>query len=157
MNSFVHDYVLKGLAGTPDVVEQLLRNLPAGDTRWDARPDPERWTLREIVAHLADWERIFGERTQLMLTENGTTLPEYDIDQLAIDNDYAHSDPTVELANYRARRNALIAVLQELDDTGWVRYAQREWGQLVLEELAVLILGHDAYHTRQIAQWLQQI
>ena len=151
---FAMKYVLTGLEGTPDVVEALLHALPAEDTRWDARPDPERFTLREIVAHLADWEPIFSGRIERIRDEEMPFLPDVDEGNIAIQNDYAHSNPRACLARFRVGRAALLEILRVLPPSAWERLGNRDpIGVMTLENLVVLILGHDGYHTRQIAQW----
>ena len=68
MPAAVRKYLLSALAGTPVVADRLLLDVHADDPRWDFRPEPDRFTLREVVAHLADWEPIHLER----LTRNVT-------------------------------------------------------------------------------------
>ncbi len=152
--SFAMKYVLTGLEGTPEVVEALLHALPANDPRWDLRPDPERFTLREIVAHLADWEPIFSGRIERIRDEATPFLPDIDEGEIAIQNDYAHSDPRACLARFHAGRATMLATLRGVVPSAWARTGNRDpIGILTLENLVVLILGHDSYHTRQIAQW----
>ena len=54
------DYLLSALEGAPDVIAALLDGVPPDDALWDRRPDPERFSLREIVAHLADWDGVYA-------------------------------------------------------------------------------------------------
>lgn len=153
--SAARKYVLAGLEGAPDLLEYLLTALPTDDPRWDYRPDPQRFTLREAVAHLADWESIFLERATRMRDENEPFIKDIDEGQVAIDNDYAHSDPHASLARFRAGRTALIAFLRALPEAAWERVGHRELvGSLTIEGQAVLILGHDGYHNHQVVQWL---
>ena len=51
--SLARIYLISALEGTPDVLNGFLAPLGPEDQRWDFRPDPERFTLREVVAHLA--------------------------------------------------------------------------------------------------------
>ena len=149
-------YLLKALAGTPDVVESLLRGLDHDSAKWDVRPEPERFTLREIIAHLADWESIWLDRAKRTRDENTPVLPNKDEVQYAIDNNYAKSDPLANIVRFRAGRAALCDCLLSLTDSDWQRIAQRELlGPMNLEEQTILILAHDGYHTSQIAQWVK--
>jgi uncharacterized damage-inducible protein DinB len=146
-------YLLHGLAATPVVVDRLLRDAEPAD--YDRRPDPERFTLREVIAHLADWEPIWLERLQKIRTENQPTLPSYDEGQMAIDHDYAHADVGEQQARFREGRARLLQFLQELSPAEWERSGlHTQWGALSIETLAVLVHGHDGYHLRQIAEWL---
>src|SRR5689334_15273409 len=102
-------YLLHGLGATPVVVDRLLREATPDD--YDRRPDPERFTLREVLAHLADWEPIWLERLRKLRTESQPALPSYDEGQLAIDHDYAHADVNEQQARFRDGRAALLRFL----------------------------------------------
>ncbi len=151
-------YVLAGLEGTPDVLERLLHDQPAEGAGWDFHPDPERFTLREIVAHLADWDSIFRGRLERMRDEADPSLPDMDEGQIAIERDYAHSNPLDSLARFRRERALTVERLRGLPTDAWERPGRREnLGSMTIESLAVMILGHDGYHTRQVAQWVAMI
>lgn len=155
MPAVVRKYLIAALSGTPEVVERLLLDLHADDPRWDLRPDPARFSLREIVAHLADWEPIHLARLGRMLTEENPILPDIDEGKMAVDNDYAHSDPHGSLEWLRGGRQKLMKDFEALSSDQWIRSAMRETvGPLTVEEFAAFIAAHDGYHTRQIAQWL---
>ena len=148
-------YFLTALSGTPDVLESLLQKIPVESATWDFRPDPERFTLREVMAHLADWNPIFLGRLERTLAEEDPLLPDIDEGQIAIENDYAHSNPHDSLGRFREGRAELMAFLRTLEGSDWERTAQRPpLGNLTMEQLAIMILSHDGYHTQQVAQWL---
>lgn len=88
------DYVLNGLEAAPLVQARLLKDC----TEWDARPELDRFTLREMIAHLADWEVIWMDRVVRFTTEVHPYLESIDEGQIAIDNDYANLDPETEYA-----------------------------------------------------------
>lgn len=149
-------YLLNGLTGTPDVLDGLLKDKSSDNPIWDNRPDPERFTLREVIAHLADWEPIWLERILRILKEDEPSLPGYDEGQYAIDRDYAHSDPQENLRRFRNGRQELIAILSNVKEDEWDRVGlHAEIGKTSAFGFAVLIAGHDGYHTRQVAQWLE--
>jgi hypothetical protein len=151
----VREYLLAALAGTPDVLDRLLAGLNADDPRWDFRPDASRFTLREAVAHLADWEPIHLERIGRMCDEEGPKLPNVDEEQVAIENDYAHSDPHASLEWLRSGRQRLLDALEALPGDAWKRAGLREGvGRMTIESQVAMIAGHDGYHLRQAAQWL---
>ncbi len=155
--AYVKKYFLSALNATPEILEAFLSPLPAEDARWDARPDPERFTLREIVAHLADWNPIFLARIERTLKEDLPILPDMDESQMAIDRDYAHADPHACLARFRTDRANMVVFLSGLMDADWTRVGVREpHGPISLERQAVMVLSHDSYHLEQIVQWLNQ-
>lgn len=152
----VKRYLLAGLTGTPDVLDSLLNNLPPDDPAWDRRPDPERFTIREVLAHLADWEPIFLERlTRVRDHQPEPVLQGYDEGRIALERDYAHSDPLENLSRFRQGRTAVMLFLRTTEDADWQKAGRHtEVGPITLEQLAVLIVGHDGYHAQQIALWL---
>ena len=146
-------YLLQGFAGTPDVIERLLEN--ASEADFDRRPDPDRFTIREVMGHLADWEGVWLERAKRMAKEENPHLQGYDEAQWAIDHDYARMDVAEQVARFRAGREALHAFISGLSPEDWQRPCRHdEWGPSNIEAMTVLVLGHDGYHTKQIAEWL---
>jgi uncharacterized damage-inducible protein DinB len=155
MPAVVREYLIAAMSGTPEVAERLLRDLQADDPRWDFRPDAARFTLREVVAHLADWEPIHIERITRMQEEVNPTLADIDEGKMAVENDYAHSDPHGSLEWLRGGRQKLVRQLGALTPEEWTRPGYRESiGPVSIEILAAFIAAHDGYHTRQIVQWL---
>src|SRR3712207_4543533 len=142
-------YLIHGLGGTAIVLDRLLKGVTAEEL--DQRPDPDRFTLREVIAHLADWEGVWHERMQRLRDEDLPLLPGYDEGQWAIDHDYTNTDAAERLAHFREGRAALVALLQSLPADAWTRKGRHgEWGDLTLFDLASLVLGHDGYHLRQV-------
>jgi uncharacterized damage-inducible protein DinB len=149
-----HAYLLAALDNTPETLSTLLSPLPTGDAAWDARPHPDRFTLREIVAHLADWEEVWRERFERTVSEDRPLLLRPDLDRRAQERGYAHADPKECLPRLRDERAALTGRLRELPDDAWGRVAHLDrMGDISLEELAAFVLGHDSYHLRQTAEW----
>jgi hypothetical protein len=145
-------YLLHGLKATPAVLETLLRGVT--DAEADRRPDPERFTIREVTAHLADWEPVWLERMERMRSEESPLLQGYDEGQWAIDHNYAQADVAEQAALFRSGRERLIAFLESLDPDEWARTGRHtQWGTLRIYDLAAQVLGHDGYHTRQIIEW----
>src|SRR6478609_9888174 len=66
------------------------------------RPAPDKWSVAEIVAHLADAELAISWRIRQILSKNAIPIQAYDQDVWAKTFDYAHRDPRRSLANFRA-------------------------------------------------------
>ena len=142
-------YLLIDLESAPAVLARLLADVTDHAT-WDQRPDPDRFTLREMVAHLADWEGVFLGRLTQTRDEENATLRGLDEGQVAIENDYAHADPQECLTRYSAGREKIVAFLRRLSPEQWGRVGTHtEVGPISLEAQAVLIAAHDGYHRQQ--------
>jgi len=146
-------YLLKGLELTPALVERVTKEVSAG--RYDEKIDPERFSFREAVAHLADWEAINLERIRRTVEEPGCTVPGLDEGQRAIDNDYASLDPLAQAAVFHANRTSTLTYLRSVDEEDWEKVSYHsERGRQTLYELATSILGHDVVHAEQFSQYM---
>lgn len=151
VNERVHHYLREGLEATPIVLGRLLER--ATEEIWDRRPDPQRFTPREAIAHLADWEPIWSERLERLRTEVDPLLPSRDPDQLAKEHDYANAQPRDSLRRFQEGRAQLLQRLAGLAPHEWGRTGRHgEIGTISIQDLAQLILGHDGYHLRQVAE-----
>jgi len=149
------NYILSVVDNTPATLSALLSHLPADSFVWNTQPDPDRFSLREIVAHLADWEEVFRGRFERTLGEDRPLLQRPDVSQRAEDLGYGQADPTECLARFREKRASLTGWLRSLSDDDWARGAHLDrMGDIPLEALPSLVLSHDSYHLRQVAEWL---
>ena len=154
---YIKSYLVSALGGTPVVLSELVADLPADSPLWDKRPDPKRFTIRELIAHLTDWEPVCRERIVRTREEEVPFLPNWDEDQAAIDGAYEKTDPKEELERFAQRRTATAEVVASLLDEEWTRTAKREnVGELSIERQVMLILAHDGYHLRQTVEYLQK-
>ena len=151
----VYRYLLLDLASAPDVLGRMLQAVTDPGV-YDRRPDPERFTLREVIAHLADWDKVFlGRMTQTRDAQN-PTLQGIDEGQVAIDGNYAERDPAESLIQHRENRARLVGFLRTLTPEHWERVGNHtELGPITLTAQAVLVGAHDGYHRQQVVEWLE--
>ena len=146
-------YLFKGLECAPSAVERIVARIPTES--YDEKRDPERFTLREAVAHLRDWEPINLDRLRRGVEEPGCTVLDIDEGQMAIDGGYAARDPRDEARRFAALRRETVAYLETLKDEDWAKtYVHSVKGHQTVLEQAVAILGHDVYHLDQFAEYL---
>lgn len=147
-------YLVASLENTPATIAALLSSLPTDDIAWQTRPDPERFSLREIVAHLADWEDVWRERFERTLNEERPLILRPDVTERSVERGYADANPQECLARFTEDRTALAAWLRTLPETAWERIATLDrMGEIPMEALTALALAHDSYHLHQVAEW----
>jgi hypothetical protein len=150
----LYRYLLIDLESAPDVLAKLLAGV-TDPAIWDRRPDPERFTLREVTAHLADWDQVFLGRLIQTRDSDNAILQGLDEGQVARDNDYAHADPAECLTRYRVGRTETVRFLRGLSPEQWTRVGSHtELGPITIEAQAALIAFHDGYHRQQVMEWL---
>ena len=136
-------------AKAPELLSQLLEGLSADHL--DHRPAPGKWSIREIVAHLADDELVGAYRIRLILSAPGTTIQAFDQDVWAATGRYSTRDTGDSLAIYRSLRLANLQLLQALTPQEFDRYGvHAERGVESLRDIAMYFAGHDINHFRQI-------
>src|SRR5436305_10068461 len=147
---------LEVLAETP----QALRRAVAGLTPLqDATPErPGKWSVRQVVQHLADSELVGGFRFRMVLAHDAPELPGYDQDRWAERLRYQDADLETALADFAALRNLNLRVLRRAtpDDLRRVmRHSER--GDESLSRMLSMYAGHDLRHLAQIRRIRQAI
>lgn len=136
-------------AKAPDVLAALVEGLSA--EQLDQRPVPGKWSIREIVAHLADDELVGAYRIRLILSVPGTAIQAFDQDVWARTGRYGTLDISDSLALYRTLRFANLKLLQSLTAQEWdLSGVHAERGIESLRDIARYFAGHDINHFRQI-------
>lgn len=154
----IQRYLLITLEQNPSVISKLLSSAPSHGQVWDNRPYSDRFTLREIIAHLADWDPIFLNRLYRIVNEAYPELPNIDEGQMVIDHDYATQDPHHNIDRFVEGRERLVKYVRTLPVDAWDRRAKSGFvGDLSLADLLELIVVHDGYHAGQIVEWLQTV
>jgi DinB superfamily len=139
---------------TPRKLAALLR----GKTKRQLtrRPAPGKWSIAEIIAHLADAEIAISWRLRQILSSSGISLQAYDQDAWASTLDYAHRDPRQSLETYRVLRNANLALLKGIPKPLWDNYGvHQERGNESIAHMVRLTAGHDVNHLRQVESILK--
>jgi len=140
-------------SATAKKLERLIKGVSTAKLR--KRPAPDKWSVGEILAHLADTEIVGGFRMRLILGAPGTPMAAYDQDSWAIAGHYAKRDPRKSVEQFRAVREANLALLKSLTPDQWKHYGMHaERGQESIEHIAHMFAGHDINHLRQIEQIL---
>lgn len=132
---------------------QKLAALIRGKTRKQLtrRPAPGKWSVAEIVAHLADAEVAVSWRLRQILCGNGVSLQAWNQDAWANTFDYAHHDVKQSLERYRVLRESNIALLKRVPKQLWDNYGvHEERGNESVGHMVRMIAGHDVNHLRQV-------
>ena len=120
------------------------------------RPAPDKWSVAEIVAHLADAELAISWRIRQILSNNAVPIQAYDQDRWAKTFDYAHRDPRQSLANFRALREANVALLKSVPRKLWDNYGiHEERGNESISHVVRMVAGHDLNHLQQVQRILK--
>ncbi len=136
-------------AATPKKLERLIQGVPTSKLR--KRPAPDKWSVSEIVAHLADTEIVAGFRMRIILGAPGTPIAAFDQDSWVTSGHYEKRDPRKSVEQFRVLREANLALLKSLTAEQWKHYGiHSERGQETIEHIVRMFAGHDINHLQQI-------
>jgi DinB superfamily len=130
-----------------------LAALIRGKTRkqLSRRPGPDKWSITEIMAHLADAELAISWRLRQVLSNNAIPIQAYDQDLWARTFDYSRRDPRQSLSTYGALREANLALLKSVPRKLWDNYGvHQERGNESVSHIMRMTAGHDLNHLRQV-------
>jgi hypothetical protein len=152
---------LLGLLGDRDPFEVLgelppaLAELTAGlDASTLAKPEREgKWSINEVVGHLADAELVNGYRIRLVLAQPGSTLHGYDQDLWARELGYRDTPLAASMAQLAGLRESNLRLLRRTPPEHLERFGlHTERGSESVRHIVRLTAGHDLVHRRQIAR-----
>lgn len=134
---------------------KLLRDAVAGMTREQllARPVAGKWSTLEVIAHLADFEPVYGDRMKRILAEDEPTLFGGDPDKFAAKLAYHTRDLETELCLIDCVRKQMAAILRTVPEADFQRVGRHsEAGPLTLRTFLERITGHIPHHLPFIAE-----
>ena len=136
---------------TPKKLGSLIK--PLSKKQLTRRPEPDKWSIAEILAHLADAELVGGWRMRLILGSNGVSLQPFDQDVWAETFAYAQRDAKQSLETYRFLRDNNLRMLKALPKHLWENYGMhQERGKETIAHIVRMFAGHDLNHLAQVEQ-----
>ena len=137
------------LKKTPSKVKRAIARLTP---RQVAKPEaPEKWSVKQVVQHLADSELVWGWRLRLVLAHDRPTITGYDQDAWADRLGYASVQVDRALEEFTVLRNANLRLLQRATPADLKRVGvHTERGEESVEHWLKLYAGHDILHLNQI-------
>jgi hypothetical protein len=142
-------------ASTAKKLERLIKGAPTAKLR--KRPAPDKWSVSEILAHLADAEIVGSFRMRLILGAPGTPIVAFDQDSWVTSGHYEKRDPRKSLEQFRVLRETNLALLKSLKPEQWKHYGMHsERGQETIERIVLMFAGHDINHLLQVEAILQR-
>jgi uncharacterized damage-inducible protein DinB len=148
---------LDGIRQGPALLEAAVDGLD--NATLDYKPSPQKWSIREVVTHLADVELIYGYRMRQMIADKNPTIAPIEQDDWA--SNLAYRDAPLEemLQQFRVLRQTNLRLLQRLTPADLSKGAfHPERGRVfTLEELIGFMAKHHPNHIGQIERLKEQL
>lgn len=146
-------YIFHSLESGPRAIARILRVFPA--ERFDERLDPNRFTAREVIAHMADIEEVHLGRMRKAVANPGYRMEPTPIDDRANTHHYSDKDVYHESEVFESRREMLLDYLKGLTDEQLHTKCVAPTGdEIDVLTYAMSIVSHDMYHLEQVTAYL---
>jgi len=138
--------LVETLARQNDDTLALLRTV--AEERAGFRYEPGKWSIKQVVGHLIDAERIFAYRVLAIARGEQKPLPGMEQDEYMAHADF-DARTLADLAEEFAHvRRANVLMLRGLDAAAWSRRGIASDNEVTVRALAYIIAGHEAHHVQ---------
>ena len=147
---------LKVIAKTPDELLKLVGDIPAKMLK---KPIAKgKWSVYEILGHLADCEVMFSTRCRLIAFDKNPVLASFDQDQW-MEGWRREKEPVEDtIVRFLALRESQIRLFKKLPPAAWKRKGtHQEAGPMTLRDMLERCAGHDLNHLAQLRAFAKSL
>ena len=136
--------IMPALRSQIDALDVLLEHVPA--ERETYRYAEGKWSIRQVLGHLIDGERVFGYRALCIARGETQNLPGFDENAYMPYAPYDGVELEDLLSEFRLVRLSNIAMLRNLEDEAWTRMGTANGNPISVRALAYIMVGHMWHH-----------
>ncbi|MEZ4802649.1 MAG: DinB family protein [Gelidibacter sp.] len=139
-----------GLRHNFETVSSFLKILPADKLEY--RYAEGKWTIKEVLLHLVDAERIFAYRALRIAREDQTPLPGFDQDIYVVPSKANDRSFESLINEYKTVRDATIALFDTFDQKMLTAIGTASNSPISVRALGFIIMGHENHHCEVIKE-----
>jgi len=109
---------------------------------------PDKWSVKEVIGHLADAERIFAYRLLRIARGDETPLPGFEQDGYIVPGRFGARTLADVAAEFAAVRMATMTLVQSLPEEAWKRRGTASDSPVTVRAQAYIIAGHEIHHRK---------
>jgi len=138
------DDLCAAMAGQTAATLEFLRALPeaAGDVRYA----PGKWSIKEVVGHMTDAERVFGLRALFFARLDPAALPGFEQDDWVRAATFDEQPLAELIAEFEHVRRGNLYFFKHLPAQAWLRRGTASGYQFTVRALGYAMVGHERYH-----------
>jgi hypothetical protein len=140
--------VLKILAEQNTALYQMLKDVPEAVA--EKRPAPDEWSIKEVLGHMADGERIFAYRALRIARGDTTPLPGFDQDAFVPPGEFNGRPLRELLAEYVLLRASTLALFRGMPGSAFARVGTASASPVSVRALLYIIAGHENHHMESL-------
>ena len=130
--------------------KQLAKTVALFSARSEAEANfryaPGKWSLKEVLGHVNDTERIMSYRAMRIARGDQTPIEGYEQDDYVRDGPYPDLTLTALIEEFKTIRAATLSLLRNLRPQDWTRRGTANQKEITVRALAYVIAGHEIHH-----------
>ncbi len=136
--------IVQALSAQGEETRRYLRSLPA--SAGDKQYAPDKWTVKEVIGHIIDIERVFGHRALFFARQTPGPLPGVEQDDWMKVASFGHRGLDDLIDELYSVRQSNLYLFRHLDDGAWMRRGVASEKEFTVRGIAYIILGHERHH-----------
>lgn len=136
--------IVTALAEQVETTLALLRTLT--DEQGNSRYAPGKWSIKELIGHIIDAERIFAYRALRIARGDQTPLPGFEQDDYIPNANFDARQLADLAAEFETVRQSTLFLLRNLSEEAWLRRGVASDNPVSVRALAHIIAGHELHH-----------
>jgi uncharacterized damage-inducible protein DinB len=116
---------------------------------------PGKWTIKQILGHITDAERIFAYRALRLARQDRTPLPGFEQDDYVATANSGQRNLSNLIAEFSAVRQASLALFQDLPDEAWMQRAEVSGQSITVRGILSTMAGHELHHFKILQERYQ--
>jgi uncharacterized damage-inducible protein DinB len=128
----------------------LLRTL--SEEQGNYRYAPEKWSIKELLGHVSDTERIFAYRALRFARQDSTPIEGFEQDDYIANANFDACSLSDLIADFESVRKSTLSLLQNLSEAAWLRKGVASSNEVSVRALAYIIAGHELHHLKILSE-----
>ena len=147
------DDILKVLRAQCDETVNFLRAIPESEST--ILHPPYTWTIKQVIGHITDGERIFAYRALRIARGDATPLPGFDENIYAQSPEFSRLRLRALIDEFESVRRATISLFENFSPESWPRLGQANNNPVSVRAIAYIIVGHTIHHMNIVKKRLE--
>ena len=136
--------ILKGLVNQQEEMIHFFKSIPT--FKQEYRYAEDKWTIKDLLLHLIDAERIFAYRALRIARNDTTLLPGFDENDFVVNANANEREFESLLKEFNSVRNATISLFENFSDTDLLKIGNASNASVSVRGIGYCILGHELHH-----------
>jgi uncharacterized damage-inducible protein DinB len=132
--------------------QMLLLLSGRSEEEGNIRYAPEKWSVKEVLGHICDAERIFAYRALRIARNDATPLASFDENEYVKNAPFSKNTLADLIEEFIAVRRATLSLFRNLGEDAWTRRGVASNNPVTVRALAYIIAGHELHHRRMLEE-----